>query len=129
MSSGNGLITIMEVVIWVSTIIILYKNWHHHCTIYFAGGYYCTVGTIYPTLPCAAGYYCRNSSQSASPSQGDEANQCPVGHYCPEQTTEPIKCPIGTFSNSVLLMNESNCTPCTQGNYFFFFIICFKAVF
>ena len=47
--------------------------------------------------------------------QDSDAYECPVGHYCPANTTEPIKCPVGTFSNQVRLMEESECTNCTQG--------------
>lgn len=52
-----------------------------------------------PNLYCAAGYFCRHNATSATPDQGDDANICPVGHYCPEGTGEPVNCPLGTFGN------------------------------
>ncbi|RUS80256.1 hypothetical protein EGW08_011985, partial [Elysia chlorotica] len=81
------------------------------------GGYYCPGGTTYPSLPCSAGYFCRTGAQTAAPSQGLGADICPVGYYCPEMTTEPIACPVGTFSNSTGLRNETDCIACTQGSY------------
>jgi len=82
-----------------------------------SGGYYCTSGTTTPTLPCSEGFYCRSGSMTAGPTQDINANECPVGHYCPEQTIEPVPCPRGTFSNNVRLRNETDCTPCTKGMY------------
>ena len=81
------------------------------------GGFYCPGGTTYPSLPCSAGYFCRSGAQIAAPSQGSGADNCPVGYYCPEMTTEPIACPVGTFSNSTGLRNETDCISCTQGIY------------
>ena len=83
------------------------------------GGYYCSAGTINPSMPCAAGYYCRTGATTAAPSQYPDANECPAGYYCEEQTTEPVKCPVGTFSNLTKLMNMSDCNACTQGTFYF----------
>jgi len=49
--------------------------------------------------------------------QGSDAYECPVGHYCPEGTTEPVKCPTGTYSTNVRLTASSECTPCPAGEY------------
>ncbi|XP_071505048.1 uncharacterized protein [Diadema antillarum] len=82
------------------------------------GGYYCgEPGLTYPRTLCAAGYYCRRASRSATPDQGNDADECPVGHYCPEGTTEPVACPLGTFSNNTGLMNVTECEYCTPGYY------------
>ena len=37
---------------------------------------------------------------------------CPAGFYCPEGTQPAVQnpCPIGTFSNTSALTNESQCT-------------------
>lgn len=80
------------------------------------GGYYCPAATVNPYLPCGAGYYCRTGAKTAAPMQNSDAYECPVGHYCPEQSTEPTKCPVGTYSNTTRLMNTTDCTPCTMGN-------------
>lgn len=60
-----------------------------------------------PNLYCAAGYFCRRNATSATPDQGDDANVCPVGHYCPEGTGEPMNCPLGTFGNDTGLFDQS----------------------
>ncbi|XP_023933458.1 uncharacterized protein LOC106181652, partial [Lingula anatina] len=82
-----------------------------------SGGYYCPSGTVLPTMPCSPGYYCRQGAQMAAPNQVTNADICPAGHYCPEQTTEPISCPVGTFSNDTGNMNVTDCAPCTRGWY------------
>lgn len=79
------------------------------------GGYYCPAATVNPYLPCGAGYYCRTGAKTAAPMQNTDAYECPVGHYCPEQSTEPTNCPSGTYSNTTRLMNVTDCTPCTKG--------------
>ena len=71
---------------------------------------------IYPTLPCTAGYYCRSGAATATPLQGYDADECPVGHYCPDNSTEPTKCPIGKFSNATRLEEEVDCISCTPGS-------------
>ena len=64
-------------------------------------------GMPQPNLYCAAGYFCRRNATSATPDQGDDANICPVGHYCPEGTGEPMNCPLGTFGNDTGLFDQS----------------------
>ncbi|KAH3750576.1 hypothetical protein DPMN_185103 [Dreissena polymorpha] len=49
--------------------------------------------------------------------QDDDAYECPVGHFCPEGTSEPQKCPAGSYSNSVRLTSAAECTPCTAGEF------------
>lgn len=80
-----------------------------------SGGFYCPGATVYPSLPCSSGYYCRYGAIAAAPSQGYQADICPIGHYCPEMTAEPVDCPIGTFTNQTGLRNSSDCTACTPG--------------
>ena len=82
---------------------------------------------IYPSLTCAAGYYCRSGAETATPLQGYDADECPVGHYCPENSTEPTKCPIGRFSNATRLEEEVDCNSCTPGNHFNVYLI-FKRI-
>ena len=60
-------------------------------------GFYCEgFNNSYPTAPCAPGYYCP---------QGSRANVskptgflCPVGHFCPGQTAEPMECDAGLLT-------------------------------
>lgn len=82
------------------------------------GGFYCAGGAIeYPTTPCSPGYFCKSSAKTSTPTEGVNANICPVGKYCPEQTSEPIKCPAGTMSNASGNKNLTDCQPCTKGYY------------
>ena len=44
------------------------------------GGSYCeTQGLTLPTALCDAGYYCKVGAETATPSQGTDANSCPQG--------------------------------------------------
>merc|ERR1712157_49608 len=72
------------------------------------------------TFPlCAAGYFCKSGAWSRYPSGLTYAGSatslsgpCPVGHYCPEGTEDPIACPEGTFSNQ-----ERATDKCAAGTY------------
>ena len=86
------------------------------CVLFLSGGFYCPGGAVvYPTLPCSAGYYCRSGAASSTPTQDSDANECPVGYYCPQQTDEPIACPSGTYSNTSRVQRVEDCLPCTVG--------------
>jgi hypothetical protein len=52
---------------------------------------------------------------SGTPTQGPDADECPAGFYCPAQSSEPQKCPHGTYSISVRLTAEDQCLNCTPG--------------
>ena len=39
---------------------------------------------------------------------------CPVGHYCPEGTSDPISCEAGTYAANT---HQSACTICEAGYY------------
>ncbi|VDI78379.1 Hypothetical predicted protein [Mytilus galloprovincialis] len=80
------------------------------------GGMACDVeGLTYPIRPCSAGYFCRQSADSTTPSLGSLADQCPAGSYCPVETAEPIGCPEGSYSSAMALQMESQCINCTGG--------------
>ena len=66
---------------------------------------------------CSEGYFCKKGARSSTPRQGDEADICPAGSYCPIGTAEPVPCPKGTFSNQVGLFHERDCDSCTAGDY------------
>ena len=57
------------------------------------------LGMSYPNGTCAEKYFCRRSSVSATPGQGEDANICPQGMYCPAMTGEPQRCDKGTFNS------------------------------
>ncbi len=60
-------------------------------------------------------FFCRRSAIEGTPDQGEDANECPVGYFCPEGTAEPEQCPPGTYSDQVMLASEDECTNCTKG--------------
>ena len=62
-------------------------------------------GLTNATKLCAARYFCRRNATSGTPNQGEDANICPQGHYCPDGTGEPEKCPAGTFTNQTGKLN------------------------
>lgn len=95
-----------------------YMTWNRLSSIshnVIAGGYYCTAGTVWPSTPCAHGYYCRTGATQAAPDQATDANICPEGYYCEEGTAEPVPCPQGTYSNITGLGNLTQCTNCDPG--------------
>ena len=60
-------------------------------------------------------FYCREYASSGTPDQGDQADECPTGHFCPTGSAEPEKCPAGTFNNVTRLTELSQCLNCTPG--------------
>jgi hypothetical protein len=82
------------------------------------GGYYCPmVGMVTPVDLCSAGYFCKQYANISAPSQGADANICPVGHYCIQGTANPTPCPKGTYNNSTRLESEADCPACPAGSY------------
>eukprot|EP00501_MAST-03F_sp_TOSAG23-6_P001115 GSMAST32.ASY1.ANO1.1158.1 assembled CDS len=70
-------------------------------------GNYCTGGIKYT---CPPGTYGSIEGLSTSKCSG----LCPMGHYCPEETTVPIPCPQGVYGNTQGLKTSacsSRCNP------------------
>lgn len=44
-------------------------------------------------------------------------DRCPTGYFCPNGTSYPKPCPIGTFSEVRQVSQESDCQPCRPGRY------------
>eukprot|EP01135_Chromosphaera_perkinsii_P006890 Nk52_evm45s621 gene=Nk52_evmTU45s621 len=67
-------------------------------------------------ITCPEGYYCDNSK---SPVVLYTSSDCPKGHYCPAgtKTATQFPCPIGTYSNSLNLAKEADCTNCPAGKF------------
>ena len=42
---------------------------------------------------------------------------CPQGHWCPEGTYEPRKCPPGTYFSERGAVQESDCVDCLAGHF------------
>lgn len=45
------------------------------------------------------------------------AGPCTPGHYCPQQSSTPTPCPLGTYSNTTKLTADSECLDCPYGMY------------
>ena len=89
---------------------------------YCTPGFYCELGDPEPTGACDAGYYCTQGSFTPTPtgqinSAGPIGDRCPEGHWCPAQSSTPMPCPEGTFSNTTGNGAEADCLPCTPGFY------------
>ena len=48
---------------------------------------------------------------------GEQANECPKGHYCEAGTANPTPCPKGTLSDEYRLQQEADCELCPAGEY------------
>ena len=63
-------------------------------------GMYCgSSGLDAVTGPCMEGFFCIENASTSEPRDGGSGNICPAGHYCPGQTSVPIRCPNATFMN------------------------------
>ncbi|KAF0717142.1 hypothetical protein As57867_002460, partial [Aphanomyces stellatus] len=88
-------------------------------------GMFCVRGSSFP-IGCAPGSY--------SPFPGAAAClDCPIGAYCPQNTSVPVPCPggsfcpvrsilpspcpAGTYSNNTMLTTTSQCMACSPGSY------------
>ena len=80
-------------------------------------GYYCPGNpqSTFPTLLCAAGYYCIRGALTSSPSDGTTGYYCPTGTYCPAGTSYPIPCDPGKACTSTGLSAPNG--NCAAGHY------------
>ena len=69
-------------------------------------GYWCDGGERHPCPPGKRG---DGTGFSNSQCGGD----CPAGRYCPENSTAPLICPGGTFSEK----GSGECAPCYKGHW------------
>ena len=75
-------------------------------------GYYCPVNSSSPQqIQCPPGRY---GSDLGSVDEHCTAD-CPLGHYCPAGTADPIKCPSGTYGNTTGLTSASCSNECWEG--------------
>ena len=77
------------------------------------GGYYCN-GSELPVGPCWSGSFCQKGAWAPNPPATVPGwyGVCPKGFYCPEKTTNPIPCAIGTFNPVLGATDESFCRQC-----------------
>ena len=64
-----------------------------------------------------SGYYCILGASTDTPTDGVTGDICPVGHYCPEMSSDPSPCNTGFFLNSDQNDEEADCLSCTPGEY------------
>jgi hypothetical protein len=61
-------------------------------------GKYCdSNGLSQPTGPCEKGYFCSGGSTLRNPFDQEFGSICPAGHFCPQGSSSPSPCPLGTF--------------------------------
>lgn len=83
-------------------------------------GFYCDeLGLTEETLDarnkqCDAGYFCTEGSETPYPEDGTSGNKCPVGHYCPTQSSEATECAAGTYETRT---GSDECQTCPEGFY------------
>lgn len=87
-------------------------------------GQYCrNIGTNETSGLCSAGFFCSKLSIEAEPLAKDLKEDpprwgpCLAGHYCPEGTAYPFKCPIGTYNPVEKSTRIDDCLPCDPGHY------------
>lgn len=86
-----------------------------NCTLCDPGRVCAGGGLIEPNGYCDPGYFCRGGAKTARPRDGGATGDlCPVGHYCPRGTGEPIRCPPGMFQN---MTGYDYCMDCPPGFY------------
>ena len=77
---------------------------------------------------CTPGYICTQNAVSETPDDGGFTEctdgsltctgyKCPTGHYCPDVSLVPVKCPAGTFNSEELQFGLDSCLACTEGYY------------
>ncbi|XP_062816991.1 zonadhesin isoform X2 [Anolis carolinensis] len=76
----------------------------------------CPPGSFQPSLAqstcqeCPSGMFCNHTGMV-------EPLTCPKGHYCPAQTTLPLLCPVGTYSDILGGTGIAICKLCPAGMY------------
>ena len=64
-----------------------------------------------------AGFYCTGAAEKSNPVSEAYGDRCPVGHFCPVNTSSPVPCPAGTYQPEVQMTNDSACLPCAPGMF------------
>ena len=85
---------------------------------FLALGYFCESDGL-PSVsgPCDPGSFCSLGASSKAPRDNITGNICPRGYYCPLNTSVPLPCPQGTYSNSEGLSGQHQCIQCDTGMY------------
>nr|XP_032658237.1 neurogenic locus notch homolog protein 3-like [Chelonoidis abingdonii] len=80
-----------------------------------SGGHYCnSTGLVAPSGHCSPGFYCIGGARTPTPTDGLSGAPCPMGHFCPLGTKNPIPCSPGTYMPQT---HGEECYPCPEGKY------------
>ena len=79
-----------------------------------AYGKYCgESGLTTPSGDCWGGFYClRGAASPNNPTNDTTGGPCPTGHFCPNGTSYPLECPVGTYNPTIGI---AECTQCPAG--------------
>ena len=97
----------------------------NHCLACPAGQYCANFGAAAPTADCLPGYVCFTNSISPTPNDNITdpntiiytGRPCSEGNYCPSESILDLACPDGTFLQTTLGAQLSDCNPCPAGQY------------
>eukprot|EP01022_Parablepharisma_sp_SALTPOND_P011564 TRINITY_DN1484_c0_g1_i1.p1 TRINITY_DN1484_c0_g1~~TRINITY_DN1484_c0_g1_i1.p1 ORF type:complete len:805 (+),score=10.50 TRINITY_DN1484_c0_g1_i1:2730-5144(+) len=87
------------------------------CTPCPAGEYCSLPGQDSSDGQCDAGFYCLTSSPYKRPPVDDASGRygaCPPGKFCPQGTSVPQNCPLGTYSSNPFLCHQPQIPLCQQ---------------
>lgn len=87
------------------------------CTICPPGEYCEMSGLTNTSGLCLPGYYCTNGSEEAAPVGKGYGDECPVGHYCPTGSHQPVACLSGFYQPNIRMTNVTACLPCDPGMF------------
>ena len=77
-------------------------------------GFVCVEATSQKYPICTSprnGQFCTESDGGA-----EGGYECPKGHYCPEGSSKPLKCPRGKYRNTTRGEIDTDCHPCPDGS-------------
>lgn len=81
-------------------------------------GQYCpSSGAASPAADCSSGYYCPPGQNTSTPF----VYRCPVGHYCPTASQQPIRCENGTYQDEEF---QAECKTCPSGKRYVMSDLC-----
>lgn len=81
-------------------------------------GYYCDgTGLTEPSGTCLEGFYCTGKAILQNPINESYGDECPNGHYCPQNSSQPTPCNSGYYQPLTRRTSENDCIICTPGEY------------
>lgn len=54
-------------------------------------------GLAEPDAICAPGFYCKTGASRVDPKDGGTGDECPIGNYCPGNTSTYLPCEPGSY--------------------------------